>query len=1217
MSEKEENMSYVKGGSGQASKSGTIDGKSYTVKVIWTQYKDTSTLQSYLNYNYYLTTKSKWELDVDVQIYFGWEGAVQQIDADLFETSKESGEFESVFTDSLKIVHTQSKDIFSKYPKFYVYFSRAGKTKNFVELNTSNTLGSSSDAWSPIYKSLTEPILSLYNENLTNYFGKSISFKITNTDSNATKYRISNLNNDKYQDYSSNSYNYCTFSKSNISSSGVHQFYAEAIGGKKDSNYIYVTATSVPIIVNIEQAPTILPPTNLSGPLSITGGSTGFYTASNPNPISLSTYVTISANNNDSDTGSLTFYPTTADTYTITASCYHTASETSSTGNPQMNVVVSDPSWSLTCTPSSGYVESIDSCIVNDLSSGTPCWYVAAGTTKANAATAKNSVGYSSTITGSNWGVVYLGNVSTITKEKLKSWYSGLQSDLDMFYFYVGCYVTVPIDEYHNYYTKFKWNSACYTFGEFDLTVKGFDYSNNPESITESITGVPETYFQDQVLLTWINPVSSKLRGQSITSVSVQARSSEDAGWVNCETDKTVSITPGDTNTVKATYKTAGTTYFRIFVVSSGGKSDETRLEDVLTSVQFQTSSFNVNTKNNLHPFANNSTVLMFNWYDYMDYLFVKTTDTTPQADKEYYYYDTSDPKKEHWEMVKNISSFTPGVIYYELTKKGVCGEKVSLLLSIWPGDNPTKISQEYILKENDNNYISYTSAIPVGDMSQKDMLDYCVNKNTYYHNLSSAQETNELFINTVKQGDEKAVLNGRYCYNFTLTVSNAFGKSKTITSTTYNLQFGQPPTFADGSSVDTKIYPYLTKSQTAATLWENAKLPADLNRMVNPTETLVFKFPQATDPNDDLAYYRLYACRLDDWNSNTAEPNADSCVYEELGTYNIPDQVSNVDGIVYLAYTLASNYAYSKYCYFKITALDANYDESGAIYYLPDEKPYILRGRATAANLGISEVTLGYYEPTTDTTPQAGTQYFTYDAPSLRYLLFKGTSFVKGITYYTKTEGISGKLVINSSITNQEPDLGGNLFQNSTTKYSDFPNLDKLEEDYKDYTLVLKWSTTSDFTDDTTDSITFKREEETGTYYNGLITAHNDGIYTSGGVIDDKRFNGKKIYIRFELSIRYAIDDFDSDGKPIYRSELVSYSPTAIIYGNTPTISPRPNYIGINTNNFETHDVVVVSTASTDRNIVRFKGAKDYEVTLDIENGAIVGLAIDCGTWT
>lgn len=1147
---------------------------------------------------------SKWSLNTDVALTFNGKTKTG-----VFATSTKTGS-------RTITLETDAISLDSNSISCSLTFTRRDKTEAFLTLSSKLQI-------EDLYSQLDAPTLTKYSPTKNYaYIGDSLHFGVSSV-TDATSYELSWLGVTDSGSKTIPSTSKDFYVSTNNFKEIVYYFVATAKHEPKSGDrYIYNSASSYIYSCDITfyDPPTILPPTNLSGSLSITGGSSGIYTASNPNKDTYSTSkVYISVESQSSGTGSLTYYPTSSGSKTVTAYCYYydsSAGRSFSSSYVSIPVTVSDPSWSLTCTPSSGYVENIDSCIVNDLPSGTPCWYVAAGTTKANAATAKNSVGYSSTITGSNWGVVYLGNVSTITKEKLKSWYSGLQSDLDMFYFYVGCYVTVPIDNY-NYYTKFKWNSACYTFGEFDLTVKGFDYSNNPESITESITGVPETYFQDQVLLTWTNPVSSKLRGQSITSVSVQARSSEDAGWVNCETDKTVSITPGVTNTVKATYKTAGTTYFRIFVVSSGGSSDETRLEDVLTSVQFQTSSFNVNTKNNLHPFANNSTVLMFNWYDYMDYLFVKTADTTPQADKEYYYYDTSDPKKEHWEMVKNISSFTPGVTYYELTKKGVCGEKVSLLLSIWPGDNPTKISQEYILKENDNNYVSYTSAIPVGDMSQEDMLDYYVNKNTYYHNLSSAQETNELFITTVKQGDEKAVLNGRYCYNFTLTVSNAFGKSKTITSTTYNLQFGQPPTFADGSSVDTKIYPYLTKSQTAATLWENAKLPADLNRMVNPTETLVFKFPQATDPNDDLAYYRLYACRLDDWNSNTAEPNADSCVYEELRTYNISNQVSNVDGTVYLAYTLASNYAYSKYCYFKITALDANYDESGAIYYLPDEKPYILRGRATAANLGISEVTLGYYEPTTDTTPQAGTQYFTYDAPSLRYLLFKGTSFVKGITYYTKTKGISGKLVINSSITNQEPDLGGNLFQNSTTKYSDFPNLDKLEEDYKDYTLVLKWSTTSDFTDDTTDSITFKREKETGTYYNGLITAHNDGIYTSGGVIDDKRFNGKKIYIRFELSIRYAIDDFDSDGKPIYRSELVSYSPTAIIYGNTPTISPRPNYIGINTNNFETHDVVVVSTASTDRHIVRFKGAKDYEVTLDIENGAIVGLAIDCGTWT
>ena len=1136
----------------------------YTINTILTEKKDLTNKTVTFSVKIRFFNTKKWELPVIVKLNV--DGAVKD-DFTLYPNDsireESTTKWPDGFTGTLKFTGTVSD-----FSSCTITLTRKGKTSPILTIS-STTLGIED-----LYSQLSAPTLTKYSPTKDYaYIGDTLRFGISSV-ANANSYKLA------WKSSTSTGYRGMSYASNNINIStdkfveGVYYFYAIAERTPQSGDqYIYNSASTYiyGCDITIEEPPTILAPTNLSGPSSITGGSSGTFTASNPNSQG---YAMISVEG-QSSTSPLTYYPTSSGSKTVTAYCYYydsSAGRGFSSSYVSIPVTVSDPSWSLTCTPSSGYATSIQCSTYT----GTPCWYVAAGTTKSNAAIAKGNVYQGRlTSTGSDWGIVKVGNVSEITEDDLLSWYSGDKSSLEIFYYYIGCYTEIG-----SYTTDLKWNSACYTFGSFDGRVTDTLYWNNPDSTIQSfVTDVPKTYFQDQFYLRWTNPKSTKLLGSSITSISVQARSSEDSGWITCETTGTISTAAAASNLVKVNYKTAGTTYIRVLVVTSNSSSTETKLDDylyekygskALTSVQFQTSSFNVDIKNNLHPFANNSTTLKFNWFD------------SPHTDM-------------------------------------ACQEKVSLLMSIWEGNDTTKISQKYILTEDSNNYIKYTSAKDVTEMSALDMLDYYTVKPTYYHNLKDAEETNNLFINTVKQGDEKAVLNGRYCYNFTLTVSNAFGKSKTITSTTYNLQFGQPPTFADGSSVDTKIYPYLTKSQTAATLWENAKLPADLNRMVNPTETLVFKFPQATDPNDDLAYYRLYACRLDDWNSNTAEPNADSCVYEELGTYNISDQVSNVDGIVYLAYTLASNYAYSKYCYFKITALDKNYDESGAIYYLPDEKPYILRGRATTANLGISEVTLGYYEPTTDTTPRAGVTYYTYDGHY--YIVYKESTFDDKTVYYEKIEGISGKLVINSPITKQEPDLGGNLFQNSTTKYSDFPNLDKLEEDYKDYTLVLKWSTTSDFTDDTTDSITFKREKETGTYYNGLITAHNDGIYTSGGVIDDKRFNGKKIYIRFELSIRYAIDDFDSDGNPIYRSELVSYSPIAVIYGNTPTISPRPNYIGINTNEFESNDVVVVSTASTVRRMVRFKGidddSQDYIVSLDISNGNVIGLAIDCGTWT
>lgn len=105
---------------------------------------------------------------------------------------------------------------------------------------------------------------------------------------------------------------------------------------------------------------------------------------------------------------------------------------------------------------------------------------------------------------------------------------------------------------------------------------------------------------------------------------------------------------------------------------------------------------------------------------------------------------------------------------------------------------------------------------------------------------------------------------------------------------------------------------------------------------------------------------------------------------------------------------------------------------------------------------------------------------------------------------------------------------------------------------------------------------------------------------------------------IRLKITTR----KFKEYNNRIYQSEKVSYSKERVVYNTVPTVAYRKNCLGINTLNPNSSDypnsLVVINANEKDgskKSIIYLMGL-DHPIKIDLENGTVDGLVINCGTW-
>ena len=84
------------------------------------------------------------------------------------------------------------------------------------------------------------------------------------------------------------------------------------------------------------------------------------------------------------------------------------------------------------------------------------------------------------------------------------------------------------------------------------------------------------------------------------------------------------------------------------------------------------------------------------------------------------------------------------------------------------------------------------------------------------------------------------------------------------------------------------------------------------------------------------------------------------------------------------------------------------------------------------------------------------------------------------------------------------------------------------------------------------------------------------------------------------------------------YNDTIVSIPVIKYYYGNTPTVAHRFHRVGLNTNEFQSDDILVIRDYDTYKSIrlIGKSGTQDKVVTINVQDGTIDGLTIKCGTW-
>lgn len=405
-------------------------------------------------------------------------------------------------------------------------------------------------------------------------------------------------------------------------------------------------------------------------------------------------------------------------------------------------------------------------------------------------------------------------------------------------------------------------------------------------------------------------------------------------------------------------------------------------------------------------------------------------------------------------------------------------------------------------------------------------------------------------------------VTNYDLAYDTTIRVraTDGFGSVIELTKT-IKVNFTEPPVFIT-NTFDIK-HDYLTGTNTISTS-TGTKITSTsaLNvRMVNSGEGIIFVLPKATDPNNDIAEYRIFLSRNDFYDTSSVL-KYNEVTFGQTPWLTIPYTTlenGTKDSNYYYYLFKASQYTKNEYFYFKLQARDETGNTSREIIC----QNYIIGCRTVAPTFSAGNVKV-------------------------------------------ERNGTEVTLSYNFRIT----DLGGSAKSTGwdRTYYDNFPNFERIITNYTPKaSLVIEIAPDQSFTKDVIVSspITYTASSSkkladfthTQTKLSGFAASH------------------AKIFMRFTLTVSYTLVSGTTTANVVSIPQVYTY------FGAVPTMAHRAHKVGINTNSLDQDDVLVVENYQGTK-YVRFKGtdasnaSKTYEITFDLLSGSITGAVIDCGTW-
>lgn len=460
----------------------------------------------------------------------------------------------------------------------------------------------------------------------------------------------------------------------------------------------------------------------------------------------------------------------------------------------------------------------------------------------------------------------------------------------------------------------------------------------------------------------------------------------------------------------------------------------------------------------------------------------------------------------------------------------------------------------------------------------------------------------------------------------YKISVKDDFDSRSTVyNSVVTSIKYIEAPSLKNNINVEIGINRYL---QSENPFYDDSiillnSLSDNNDRIVNPGESIIFKFKRARDYNGadylttmvgDVIQYNIYVSRNDDIVNN----NYDKLDYTLLKTFNAalssdggdlrkayPND-SN-DEYYYLEYPLTT-YQESKFVIFKIEAIDSKNQKSDFIY----ANTYLVPCRATSMDFHISNVRL----------------------------------------YSDK--------VFSPSFKNKVNDFGASIFVNNKYNYNNYPNYErnysvgtnnnKQQFNRQGY-IIFEGSLNGDFNNE----IISLQENQYSNYFSQTINLNNflggkkypDILGLEYDITDFpqewkiglEKKDIKKIFFRVTYKIAYGFKDLTKDNFDDKYLIITSTSAPYSFYEDAPTVSYRNHQVGINTKDFsadstEGQKEVLIIQDNGSYNLVVFKGAEqritlnltertftaitnnNKEVTINFDSGVIDGMTIDGGEW-
>lgn len=503
---------------------------------------------------------------------------------------------------------------------------------------------------------------------------------------------------------------------------------------------------------------------------------------------------------------------------------------------------------------------------------------------------------------------------------------------------------------------------------------------------------------------------------------------------------------------------------------------------------------------------------------------------------------------------------------------------------------------------------------------------------NSYFKNklLSSAE------LRTPKN-NSAAVYNDDFLeVIYKISVKDDFDSRSTVyNSANTNIKYIEAPTLSNNSYLDIGVNRYI-KSQNP--FYDNSivLLNSSSNnndRMINPGESIIFKFKRAQDYNGadysstmlgDVTQYNIYVSR----NDSIVTSNYENLTYTLLKSFSALNNLKkaypndSTDEYYYLEYPL-TNYMESKFVVFKIEAVDSKSQKSDFLY----SNTYIVPCRASSmdfylSNVKLNETLTGYDLTFKSKVSDFGASFFVnnlygYDKTNKNYSF---PNYERSFTVNSNTFSRKGYLIFEGCLDGDFSNNGTTIIKSTGENNTEIDNL------YNNY-----FSQTIDLTSFLTNENCYTDIIENTYSASDFPTEWQTGIKNS--II-------KKIFFRLTYKIAYGFADIESDTFDTRYLFVSSTCAPYSYYEDAPTVSYRNHQVGINTKDFSIDSEggqkeVLIIQDNGSYNLVVFKGAEQKiilnltERTFYTEDNSgkvlteinfntqyINGMTIDSGEW-